>query len=189
MRHSYCAEYGNIRLRPLVETDIEKLREWRNDTENSRYLRKIGYISEEMQKKWFDAYLENEDEIIFAIEETKEFGCLIGSVSLYDFTGEQAEFGRILIGDKRTSGRGIGRISSVMAMHIGFECLGIKKIVASVHEQNVKAYSNYMRIGFDVVGKHPFGEGEYELEIEMSKQKLASVNSYVEEIKFVDRRY
>ena len=188
MKHNYYAEYDNVRLRPLREEDIEKIRVWRNDTENSKYLRKIGHISPEMQKKWFDAYLNNEDELIFAIEETKEFGCLVGSVSLYNFTNEQAEFGRILIGDRRTSGRGIGRISSVLAMHIGFECLGINKIVASVHEKNLRAYSTYMKIGFEVVGKHPFGDGDYELEIEMSKARLKNVNSYVNEINILNGR-
>lgn len=188
MKHNYYAEYDNVRLRPLSEKDIEKLRIWRNDAENGKYLRKIGYISQEMQREWFQTYLENKDEIIFAIEETKEFGCLVGSVSLYNFTKEQAEFGKILIGDRRTSGRGIGRISSVLTMHIGFECLDINKIVASVHEKNLRAYSTYMKIGFEVVGKHPFGDGDYELEIEMSKAHLKNANSYVNEINILNGR-
>ena len=100
-----------------------------------------------MQENWFQKYLENEQEICFAIEETKELNRIVGSVSLYNFNGETAEIGKILIGDADAHGRGIGRLSLVMAMRIGFEMLKLKTIVSSVHRNNIPSRNIFLRAG------------------------------------------
>ncbi len=182
MEHSYMALYDNVMLRPLSIEDIEKLRVWRNDENNSKFLRNIGYITSEMQLKWFNNYLNDSNEIIFAIEEVSELKRVVGSVSLYNFKYNEAEIGKILIGDEEASGRGIGRKSFVMAMKVGFSKLGLKKIVASVHQDNVKAHSNYMKIGFIITGKHPYEMGGYEDEIMIDEKRMREVNSYVDQI-------
>ena len=103
---------------------------------------------------------------------------MVGSVSLYDFNGDVAEIGKIRVGDPEAGGRGIGRYSLVIAMHIGFEKLGLKKIIASVHQENVAAHKNDMKIGFRIVGTHPSVVGGIEDEIEMDAARLAEVNTY-----------
>ena len=45
MKHQYSAIYDNVYIRPLDKSDIEKLREWRNNNEKTKYLRKIPYIT------------------------------------------------------------------------------------------------------------------------------------------------
>ena len=35
----YEAVYDNVRIRPLEEKDLEKLRIWRNDVKQTKYLR------------------------------------------------------------------------------------------------------------------------------------------------------
>lgn len=52
LNHNYCAECGNVKLRPLIREDIEALRIWRNDKEKTKYLRQIDYITPEMQQAW-----------------------------------------------------------------------------------------------------------------------------------------
>lgn len=183
MKHHYSAEYGNVLLRPLEAGDIENLRVWRNNTYQTRFLRPIGHITPEMQQQWFEKYLTNENEITFAIVETKDLNRMVGSVALYDFNGGIAEIGKIQIGDPEASGRGIGRISLVMAMRIGFRQLGLKKIVASVHQENISAHKNDMRIGFQIVGNHPSVVGGLEDEIEIDEQRLIKINPYASEIK------
>lgn len=185
MKHNFGAVYADVKLRPLEENDIEKLRIWRNDASKTKFLRNIGEITPEMQKKWYEAYLKNKDEIVFAIEETAELNRMIGSVALYNFDGKTAEIGKIQIGDVEAHGRGIGRKSFVMAMWIGFQLLGIEKFVASVHQENIAAYSNYMKIGFQVTGKHPAHIEGFEDEIEIDEDVLKKINTYVEQIKFL----
>lgn len=182
MKHNYSARYGNILLRPLEEGDIENLRVWRNNTHQTRFLRPVGHITPEMQQQWFEKYLTNENEITFAIVETKDLNRMVGSVALYDFEGDVAEIGKIQIGDPEAGGRGIGRVSLVMAMWIGFKRMGLKKIIASVHQENIAAHKNDMKVGFQIVGNHPSVVGGLEDEIKIDEARLCEVNTYTPEI-------
>lgn len=182
MHHNYSASYGNILLRPLEAGDIENLRVWRNNTYQTRFLRPVGHITPEMQQQWYEKYLTNENEITFAIVETKDLNRLVGSVALYDFKGDVAEIGKIQVGDPEAGGRGIGRVSLVMAMRIGFQKMGLKKIVASVHQENTPSYKNFMKIGSRIVGNHPSVVGGLEDEIEIDEARLYEVNPYATEI-------
>lgn len=182
MNHNYGAQYQDVRLRPLEKRDIEKLRLWRNDASKTQFLRKVGEITPEMQEKWFEDYLINPDEITFAIEEISELHRIVGSVALYNFHGNTAEVGKIQIGDSEANGRGIGRKSLVMAMWIGFKKMKLKKIVGAVHQDNIAAHKNDMKIGFQIVGKHPAHVGGFEDELEIDEKRLAEVNEYVSQI-------
>lgn len=184
MRHDYSARLDNILIRPLNENDIELLRAWRNNRENTKFLRDIGYITEEMQKRWYHGYLENEHDLVFAIEDTGDLKRVVGSLSLYDWQKESktCEIGRIQIGDIEAHGKGIGRKTLVMAMKIAFQSLGIKKIVASVHPDNVQAYHNDMKVGFRVVGEVPSVVGGNELLLEMFEEDARSKNPYYDQI-------
>ena len=182
MKHKYFAKYGNILLRPLEKADIEKLRVWRNDTEMTRFLRPIGYISPEMQEQWYDSYLANLNEITFAIVETEKLNRIIGSLSLYNFSESCAEIGKIQIGDKEARGNGYSGIAFVMAMKIGFNLLKVKKIHASVHQENYAAYKNYSKIGMYLTGSHPSVVGGTEDEIEITEEILYSANAFAETV-------
>lgn len=190
MIHTYSARYKGVLLRPLLEKDIESLRKWRNDVEATKYLRNIGQISFEMQKNWYSSYLINKDEYSFAIVDICDLHTMVGSVSLYNFKDNQAEVGKIQIGDNRAHGRGIGRIALVMAMELAFKSLKLTKIVAGVNQSNVAAHSNDMKIGFKIVGAHPsvssFGGLEDEIEIDL--KTLEKVNAYASSIE-IDSGY
>ena len=103
MRHTITLSQYNITLRPVEETDIESLRCWRNDSANAKYIRALPYITPQMQREWFEAYLKDDDHVMFAALRAGE---LIGSVSLYDRYGEEAQFGRLLIGNPTARGKG-----------------------------------------------------------------------------------
>ena len=182
MKHNYSAQYENVLLRPLEEGDIENLRMWRNNAHQTRFLRQIGHITPEMQKQWYEKYLTNEKELTFAIVETRDLNRMIGSVALYDLNGNTAEVGKIQIGDPEAGGRGIGRISLVLAMWIGFKKLGLEKIIGVVHQENISAHKNDMRVGFKIVGTRPALIGGFEDELEIDEVRLSEVNAYTSEI-------
>lgn len=148
MKHNYSIKNKNVLLRPLYEKDIELLRNWRNDKKNTKFLRQIPFITHEAQKQWYEKYLNNNDEICFAIEECKELNCLVGSLSLYNFKGNTAEFGKILIGDKEAHGRQIGFNATVAALKIAFDDLDLKRVVLEVYENNLPAKRIYEKAGF-----------------------------------------
>lgn len=182
MKHNYSANYKDVRLRPLEEKDIERLRIWRNDPAQTAFLRRINEITPQMQREWFRSYLNNPDEFTFAIEETRDLQRMVGSISLYNFKGDTAEAGRLQIGDSYAHGRGIARKSMVLLSNIGFKKFGLKRIIASVHRDNIAAYKSYMDIGFQVVGCHAASMGGIEDEIEINQKILEEVNDSVEKI-------
>ena len=154
----------------MKENDIEYLRMWRNDSNNTKYLRKLGYITEQMQLKWWQQYLENEDELCFSIMETGEINSIVGSASLYNFHGNQAEFGKFLIGDERAHGKGIGYCALMAILKIAFTTVAMEKIVLECHEYNIPAFRIYEKTGFRIVGSHDFADGCKEYDMELLKQ-------------------
>lgn len=182
MNHNYTAEYDNVRIRPLNKDDIELLREWRNNKSQTTFLRNVGYITPEMQMKWFEEYLADSSQMVFAIEETVDLNRLVGSMALYDIKETQLEIGKIQIGDEDAHGRGIGRKSLVMGMKIAFDAMKIDKIVAAVHRDNTAARTNDIRIGFRITGQHNAVVGGIEDELEMTREDLVKANPYIDEI-------
>ena len=148
MNHSYSIRNKNVFLRALEKNDIEKLRKWRNDKKNSKFLRQIPYITKDAQKRWFEKYLKNEDEICFAVEECEQLNRIVGSLSLYNFSDDTAEFGKILIGDEEAHGKKVGYNATVAALRIAFDVLKLKKIVLEVYEDNFSARTIYEQAGF-----------------------------------------
>ena len=108
---------------------------------------------------------------------------MVGSLSIYDIKDGRAEIGKIQIGDQEAHGKGIGRTSLVIAMKIGFELLGLYEIYASVHQDNIAARTNDLRIGFKIVGKHPSCVDGLEDELIIHRKELYEYNENVDLIK------
>ena len=182
MKHDFEVYYKNLKLRQIKYDDIELLRIWRNDKIATRFLRPIGEITQQMQESWYNSYLNNKNELALVIEECKEINSVIGSISLYDFNGSEAEFGKFMIGNARAHGKGYGRQSLVMALKLGFETLNINRILAEVHTDNIAAYSNYIRVGCRVIGTVPSCVGGLEYKLEIDRQAVKTANLYYDEI-------
>ena len=175
MNHNFHIDYANVALRPLSIDDIEKLRIWRNDTNNSKYLSKNPYITPKMQDRWFKEYLFNEDEVCFAIVEKCNLNRLVGSLSLYDFEDKTCFFGKILIGDPEAHGRKVGLNASKAAIQIAHEQLYIREIKLLVFPENIAACKIYKDAGFILDNEHVTSEGkrEYLMTICLENQKNA----------------
>lgn len=174
MKHNYNYTFKNVSIRPLSECDIEFLREWRNDETNTKYLRKLPYITSEMQQSWFEKYLSDNDEICFAIEEIKELNRIVGSLSLYNFKEKQAEFGKILIGCHQAHGKNIGVNSIIALLHVAFNDLNLDKVVLHVYADNKGAVHVYEKVGFSRIDIHKTDNlDEYLMEI--SKEKYINI--------------
>ncbi len=153
MKHKIFKEYKNIRIRPLCLDDLEFLREWRNDSKNTRYLSKIPYITSEMQNKWFQKSLIEPNEYAFAIDEIDELRRIVGSLSLYNITNTNAEVGKILIGDNEAHGKKIGLNSLNALLSICFNQLSLESVYLHVYKENKVAVTVYKQVGFIVSGE------------------------------------
>jgi RimJ/RimL family protein N-acetyltransferase len=150
MIHNYEIEYKNVKLRQLEERDIESLRDWRNDSANTKYLRKIPFITWEMQRNWYHSYLNNLEEITFAVEEKETLRCLVGSLSLSNIEGGKAEVGKILIGEKRAHGKKVGVNALSAVLKIAKNTLDLREIYLYVSADNIPALKVYRETGFSI---------------------------------------
>lgn len=182
MNHQFYGRYKDIELRPLNKGDIEKLRQWRNDSVSTRFLRQVGHITQEMQEKWYKGYLEDNDIFAFAIVEKTKLKRMIGSVAIYNFRGNRAEIGKIQIGDSAAHGMGYGKIALVIVMKIGFELMSLDTIDGAVHQENIPAHKNDIVVGFQIVGSKPSEVGGLEDIIEINYESLKMANKYIDEI-------
>lgn len=170
MEHKYNASFDGVQLRPVSVTDLELLRNWRNNPSNSKFLQDIPYITLEMQQQWFQKDLLDQDSLTFAIEETRTLGRLVGSIALYHITDTAAEYGRFLIGDHQAHGLELGYKSLLLCLHMGFQVLHVQRIHMNVHERNEAARMTDEKIGFRLTGKHIFEKGGHELEMEITRE-------------------
>ena len=182
MKHLYCANNEIIKIRPLMEKDIEYLRCWRNDPELSTYLNEIPFITPEKQLDWFNSYLTDNDNLFFVIVDKKR-DIQIGSVALYKFRGNSCEVGRIVIGDSASHGKGMGYNALLLVITIAIQKFNVNFIKLDVHEANLPARNIYEKIGFQIIGKHEFQKGGYELEMEISAEDFIKQNPIIKNIK------
>lgn len=168
MYHNYECGHGNVYLRPLQHSDIELLRIWRNNPDNTKYLNQIPYITKEMQEKWFAKYLEDKDELTFAIVEDHVLHRIVGSISLYNIEDDSIEVGKIMVGDPAAHSMKVGANATNAAARISKERLGKSSIYLHVFENNIAGVKAYRDAGFKEVEKHIDEKGRSELTMRFS---------------------
>lgn len=150
MVHNFRKKFKNVEIRQLDVADLEFLRSWRNNPNNTKFLRRMPYITSEMQKKWFSSYLEDANEMIFAIDEIDKIQQVVGSMSIYNIDIEQAEVGKILVGNPNAHGLDVCRNALIAVMDIVGKELGLKKLYLHVYKENIPAVKVYTKVGFSI---------------------------------------
>ncbi|MGQ9907544.1 MAG: GNAT family N-acetyltransferase [Candidatus Flexifilum sp.] len=148
-------EGERIRLRPLAETDLPLTLAWRNQDHIRRWFFHSDIIQPEQHRAWFDKYRAKDDDFVFIIV-VKETDTPIGQVALYriDRVQQEAEFGRIMIGEASASGKGYAReATQLIVQRFGFEQLGLRRIYLEVFADNAPAIAIYEKCGFRRVGE------------------------------------
>lgn len=176
MDHNYTSNCKNVTLFPLSELYIELLRNWRNDSENTKFLRSIPFITPEMQGNWYKSYLANEDELCFVIYENQVLNRVVGSLSLYDFQDKQAEFGKILIGDEEAHGKSVGFHAILAVLKIAFEELNLERVVLRVYDENIVAKHIYEKVGFKKIDSK-LNHNMIEDYMELQRNSFADIHS------------
>lgn len=157
-------EGERIRLRPLTEADLPLTLAWRNQDHIRRWFFYSDIIQPEQHRAWFEQYRTRADDFVFIIVE-KETNTPIGQVALYriDRVQQQAEFGRIMIGEASASGKGYAKAATqLIVQRFGFEQLGLRRIYLEVFANNAPAIAVYEKCGFRQVGEH---DGQVVMEI------------------------
>lgn len=154
----------DIRLRSPEPKDIEALYAQKNDREIGALL--VGFhtgYSRADIADWIEFHRRAQDEALYVIADGDD-RCL-GHVGLYriDHRAGSANFG-ILIGDKPSWGKGIGRRCTTFMVEFGFHELNLHRIYLDVLATNQRAAELYRKVGFVEEGlmrQAQFKEGRY----------------------------
>jgi ribosomal-protein-alanine N-acetyltransferase len=160
------AEGALIVLRPLERSDLnESYLGWLNDPEVTRYTETGTFPSTaEDLDNYYRSVTGSRNDVIFAIVE-KASGQHIGNVKLgpIHWVHRSAIFG-ILIGEKKSWGKGIGLEATRLAVEYGFYKLNLNRIDLGVFAEHDSAVRCYEKAGFKVEGcmrQDLFLAGEY----------------------------
>ncbi|MDP4094974.1 MAG: GNAT family N-acetyltransferase [Bacillota bacterium] len=155
MKHQFVICTDRCRLRQVQPDDLSQVLSWRNDDRIKKWFVNRSTISPQQQIIWYNNYLNNDNDMIFIIEEKSNTGSPIGLISLYNINPESntAEFGRFMIGDFNYRGKGLGFECANAVCAFGFGELGLREIHLDVFEDNTSAVGVYKKIGFTITGK------------------------------------
>lgn len=172
MKYDGKLENDLLLLRPIKETDIEQVRDWRNNKNTRKWFINDSLITEEQQRQWYKRYLNNPHEIIFIIEEKEENNRAIGMASLYDINQHKrrAEFGKLFIGEGSARGKGYGSQVVKMICDLAFEYYHLVSVHLEVLENNLRGIKTYKKLGFRIYGES-ITEGKKLLHMRLVKHK------------------
>ncbi len=160
------AEGSLVRLRPLERSDLnERYLGWLNDPEVTRYTETGTFPSTaEDLENYYRSVSSSKNDVILAIVE-KKTDQHVGNVKLgpIHWIHRTATLG-ILIGEKKSWGKGIGLEATRLTVEYGFGRLNLNRIDLGVFAEHEAAVRCYEKIGFKVEGRMRqdlFQGGEY----------------------------
>jgi diamine N-acetyltransferase len=160
-------------LREISESDLLFINKWRNDSELVDLLgNNFLYIAQEVDKAWYDQYLNTRiSNIRLMILEKKDY-LPIGTVQLTNIhnINRSAEFS-IMIGNKNYWSKGAGYFATIHIIEHGFLNLNLNRIYLTVLETNQRALALYEKIGFKKEGtmrQAIFKNGSFQNLVQMS---------------------
>ena len=156
---------NKIKLRAFELDDAEIVRQWRFDFDNYDYFYEFTPTSKFANEFWVQATLKKQSEINFIVE-NKETKTSIGMISIIDidYRNHKCELGRVLIGDKKFRGQGIGSEMVNLLIDYAFNHLNMRKVYCEVFADNTNALHLYKKSGFLVEGtlkSHIYKNGQY----------------------------
>lgn len=146
------APAARVALVPLARAHLERTRAWANDPELMRLMDRAAVVSEQEHERWFESLGGRRDCAYFAVE-TIEGGTHVGNAWLWaiDTRHRKAEL-RIVIGEERARGQGIGSEVIDLLCRTAFSRFHLHRIYAYVIRNNPAARRAFERAGFVVEG-------------------------------------
>lgn len=155
---------GDVLLRRPEPKDVAALYAQKNDPEVANLLGgfTLGYSRADIVA-WVERHRNTPNEALWTIADLDD-RCL-GHVGLYRIGNRvrSAEFA-IMLGDKASWGRGIGKAVTSFVVDYGFRMLNLNRIELSCLASNGRAQRLYARLGFRVEGTQrqaQFKDGQF----------------------------
>lgn len=136
----------DVILRPLAEADLERVRQWRNSPEVSKYMYSENYISESDQVRWYTKIKDDTSCYYWIIEYD---GKALGVASLTDINPTlDSCFWAFYLGDTSLRGCGIGAKTEYRVLSFVFDVLKLNKLRCEVLISNPQVICMHEKFGF-----------------------------------------
>jgi RimJ/RimL family protein N-acetyltransferase len=164
-----------LELKPLSESTLEQVRQWRNDEQTSRYMEFRNEISVEDQQKWFSSILNAYYYVIYSDS------IPVGLIDLkkIDLNKKTAESG-LLIGNKEFIGTGIALGASILLLNFAFDQLKLEVVTAKIGKENYEAEKYNQLLGFELSQSMNDDFRMWELRKEVYHRKKITLISFLE---------
>ena len=171
----YFIETTNLGLRSFERQDLTKYKNFLNDHRVTKYL-EMGDkpTTEKSLEDTFNEANFSKNDIVFSVE-VKNGNIFIGTTGLYliNWVARRAQF-RILLGDVKSYGKGLGTQATKLVVEYGFNRLNLESIYLGVNEENIAAIKTYEKAGFIADGKYKkfiYNNGKYYDSVNMTITK------------------
>src|SRR5450631_599216 len=153
--NSEFVQGSRVCLRPLERQDLNaRYLSWLNDPEVTRYM-ETGTFPTTVRdlEGFYDEVTGSRNQVILAVADKKS-GQHIGNVKLgpIHWIHRCATFG-IMIGDKKSWGKGVGLEATRLMVEYGFDRLNLRRIDLGVFAEHDAALRCYKEAGFKVEGR------------------------------------
>ncbi len=134
-----------IEVAAFQRRDLPAIVRWRNDPAVNRYLRPAYRTLPEVED-WYERYFGSEGNRLFAVLAD---GTLVGycTIEAIERENNKCELG-IVIGEKEYWRRGVGTSVIRRLLRMAFAELGMHRVEAVVHGDNVASATCFSRLGF-----------------------------------------
>ena len=165
---STMLEGKHVRLRQIEESDLPKLRDWRNSPYIRAYTREYRPLNMSNQSRWLSSLIIDQTNIMFVIErlESSEIiGCCgLTHINWKEGHGEVS----IYIGEEKWQEKGYASDALQLLLKYGFEELRLHRIYAIIFEYNGSSIKFFEKNGFTFEGRHRetrFWDGKFHDEL------------------------
>ena len=136
----------DVRLRPVDESDRDRLLAWRNSPPVARFMYSDHLIAREEHDRWFDGLVghpRRRDWVVLLDNAP------VGLTSLVDIDRDQgrATIARYLA-EERARGQGLGGFTEFKVADHAFQILGLRKLWSEVLAGNEAALASHLSSGF-----------------------------------------
>ncbi|QNA93999.1 GNAT family N-acetyltransferase [Microbacterium sp. Se63.02b] len=155
-RSAYAPEYPirteRLLLRPIAPTDAAAMHAYKSDPDSVRYVPyaplDLAAVEQRIATTWANTRFTQEGDAVCLAVEHRASGELVGDVVLFwrsesDRTGEVG-----YIFDPRFAGQGFAGEAVAALLALGFDGLGLHRIVARIDERNIGSARVVERLGF-----------------------------------------
>jgi RimJ/RimL family protein N-acetyltransferase len=151
LRPVYPVEAARLRLRPLTVADTDAIVAYRSLPEVARYvpfepMTKAG-VKERLTGQWARQELDDEEQALLLGVELRETGELVGDVMLAWRSREHlgGELGYVFSPDH--AGKGYATEASHALLHLAFDDLGLRRMIARLDARNDASARVLLRLG------------------------------------------